>query len=98
MAARIADLEGGVGALLTASGQAANLFACLNICSAGDHIVSAGNIYGGGSGGDSSTAKERGAGGGGSSYVNTTRLTEVSKTAGAWEGDGKASFTYIMQE
>jgi len=47
VAARIADLEGGVGALLTASGQAANLFACLNICSAGDHIVSAGNIYGG---------------------------------------------------
>jgi O-acetylhomoserine (thiol)-lyase len=47
VAARIADVEGGVGALLTASGQAANLFACLNICSAGDHIVSAGNIYGG---------------------------------------------------
>ena len=46
-AAKIADLEGGVGAMLTASGQAANLFACLNICSAGDHIVSAGNIYGG---------------------------------------------------
>jgi len=47
VAARIADLEGGVGAMLTSSGQAANLFACLNICSAGDHIVSAGNIYGG---------------------------------------------------
>ena len=46
-AAKIADLEGGVGAMLTSSGQAANLFACLNICSAGDHIVSAGNIYGG---------------------------------------------------
>ena len=46
-AAQIADLEGGVGAVLTSSGQAANLFACLNICSAGDHIVSAGNIYGG---------------------------------------------------
>lgn len=47
VAAKIADLEGGVGAVLTASGQAANLFACLNICTAGDHIVSAGNIYGG---------------------------------------------------
>ena len=47
VAAKIADLEGGVGAMLTSSGQAANLFACLNICQAGDHIVSAGNIYGG---------------------------------------------------
>ena len=46
-AAQIAELEGGVAAMLTSSGQAANLFACLNICSAGDHIVSAGNIYGG---------------------------------------------------
>lgn len=47
VAAKIADLEGGVGAMLTASGQAANLFACLNICCAGDHVVSATNIYGG---------------------------------------------------
>ena len=47
VAAKIADLEGGIGAVLTSSGQAANLFACLNICTAGDHIVSAGNIYGG---------------------------------------------------
>ncbi|MBR1573464.1 MAG: O-acetylhomoserine aminocarboxypropyltransferase/cysteine synthase [Bacteroidales bacterium] len=47
VAARIADLEGGVGAVLTSSGQAANMFAVLNICRAGDHIVSANNIYGG---------------------------------------------------
>ena len=47
VAARIAALEGGVGAVLTSSGQAANLFACLNICKAGDHIVSLNNIYGG---------------------------------------------------
>ena len=47
VAARIADLEGGIGAILTSSGQTANLFACLNICNAGDHIVSLGNIYGG---------------------------------------------------
>lgn len=46
-AAQINDLEGGVGAILTSSGQAANLFACLNICRAGDHIVAANNIYGG---------------------------------------------------
>ena len=47
VAARINALEGGVGAILTSSGQAANLFACLNICQAGDHIVSLNNIYGG---------------------------------------------------
>ena len=47
VAARIAALEGGVAAMLTSSGQAANLFACLNICQAGDHIISANNIYGG---------------------------------------------------
>ena len=47
VAAQLNDLEGGVGAILTSSGQAANLFACLNICKAGDHIVAANNIYGG---------------------------------------------------
>ena len=47
VAAKIANLEGGVAAMLTSSGQAANLIACLNLCQAGDHIVSAGNIYGG---------------------------------------------------
>ena len=47
VAARIAALEGGVGGVLTSSGQAANLFACLNICRAGDHIISINNIYGG---------------------------------------------------
>ncbi len=47
VAAQINDLEGGVGAILTSSGQAANLFACLNIATAGDHIVAANNIYGG---------------------------------------------------
>ena len=44
---KIATLEGGVGALCTASGQAANMLAVLNIASAGDHIVSSSNIYGG---------------------------------------------------
>lgn len=47
VAARIAALEGGVAAMLTSSGQAANFFACVNICEAGGHIVAAGNIYGG---------------------------------------------------
>ncbi|MDE6778208.1 MAG: O-acetylhomoserine aminocarboxypropyltransferase/cysteine synthase [Alistipes sp.] len=47
VAAKIAALEGGVGAILTSSGQAASFYAVLNICSAGDHIVSATNIYGG---------------------------------------------------
>ena len=47
VAAQIATLEGGVAAMLTSSGQAANFFACFNICQAGDHIVSASSIYGG---------------------------------------------------
>lgn len=47
VAAQINTLEGGVGAVLTSSGQAANLFACLNICRSGDHIIAANNIYGG---------------------------------------------------
>ncbi len=44
---RIAALEGGVAALLLASGQAASTFAVLNIANAGDHIVSSSSIYGG---------------------------------------------------
>ena len=47
VAAQLNDLEGGVGAILTSSGQAANLFAVLNVASAGDHIIAANNIYGG---------------------------------------------------
>lgn len=44
---KIAALEGGVGALLTASGQAASLMSVLNICTAGQHVVSSSAIYGG---------------------------------------------------
>lgn len=44
---KIADLEGGVGALCTASGQAASLFSIINILSAGDHMISSSAIYGG---------------------------------------------------
>ena len=44
---KIAALEGGVGAMLTSSGQAANLFAVLNLTSAGQNIVSCAAIYGG---------------------------------------------------
>lgn len=44
---KIADLEGGVGAMCTTSGQAANLLAILNICSAGDSFISTTQIYGG---------------------------------------------------
>ena len=44
---KIAALEGGVAALLTSSGQAASLFAILNLCRAGDHVVSTVAIYGG---------------------------------------------------
>lgn len=47
VARKIATLEGGVGAVLTSSGQAANFFAVFNICEAGDHIVTSNEIYGG---------------------------------------------------
>ena len=47
VASKIAELEGGVGAMLTSSGQAANFYAILNICEEGDHIVSSAPIYGG---------------------------------------------------
>lgn len=45
--AKIADLEGGVSAMLTSSGQAATFLAVFNICSAGQNFVSLNNIYGG---------------------------------------------------
>lgn len=44
---RIASLEGGVGALLVASGQAAETLAILNIAEVGDHVVSSPSLYGG---------------------------------------------------
>ena len=47
VAAKIAELEGGVAASLTSSGQAANFYAVFNICEAGDHVVAASTIYGG---------------------------------------------------
>lgn len=47
VAEKICQLEGGVAAMLTSSGQAANFYAVFNICSAGDHVISAATIYGG---------------------------------------------------
>ena len=47
VADKIAKLEGGVGAMLTSSGQAANFYAIFNICQAGDHFITANTIYGG---------------------------------------------------
>ena len=44
---RVAALEGGVGALATASGQSAEAFALLNLGQAGDHLVSSASLYGG---------------------------------------------------
>ena len=44
---KIAALEGGIGAVLTSSGQAANFYAVFNICEAGDHIITSNTIYGG---------------------------------------------------
>ena len=47
VAAKINDLEGGVGCVLTSSGQAANFYAIFNICQAGDHFITSNTIYGG---------------------------------------------------
>ena len=47
VAQKICDLEGGVAAMLTSSGQAATMLAVTNICEAGDHIICAAKIYGG---------------------------------------------------
>ena len=47
VAKKIAALEGGIGAVLTSSGQAANFYAVFNICEAGDHIITSNTIYGG---------------------------------------------------
>lgn len=47
VAQKICELEGGVAAMLTASGQAANQYAVFNICEAGDHVVMSATVYGG---------------------------------------------------
>lgn len=47
VAAKINELEGGVGCLLTSSGQAANFYAIFNICEAGGHVIASNSIYGG---------------------------------------------------
>ncbi len=47
VASKIAQLEGGIAAILTSSGQAASFYAIFNICESGDHVVSTSAIYGG---------------------------------------------------
>lgn len=47
VASKICAMEGGVAAMLTASGQAANFYAIFNICEAGDHFIASSAIYGG---------------------------------------------------
>ena len=47
VAAKICDMEGGVAAMLTSSGQAANFYAIVNIAEAGDHIICSSAVYGG---------------------------------------------------
>ena len=47
VAAKITELEGGVAGMLTSSGQAASFYSIFNICSAGEHFISTGAIYGG---------------------------------------------------
>ena len=47
VASKICELEGGVAAMLTASGQAANYFSVFNICESGDHVILSSTVYGG---------------------------------------------------
>ncbi|MBQ8003594.1 MAG: O-acetylhomoserine aminocarboxypropyltransferase/cysteine synthase [Oscillospiraceae bacterium] len=47
VAAKICAMEGGVAAMLTSSGQAANFYAIFNICECGDHFIASSSIYGG---------------------------------------------------
>ncbi len=47
VAEKICELEGGVAAMLTSSGQAANYYAVFNICEAGDHVIMSATVYGG---------------------------------------------------
>lgn len=47
VASKICDMEGGVAAMLTSSGQAANFYAIMNIAEAGDHIICSAAVYGG---------------------------------------------------
>lgn len=47
VAAKICELEGGVAAMLTSSGQAATYYSVFNICEAGDHVVLSSTVYGG---------------------------------------------------
>lgn len=47
VAKKITQLEGGIGGVLTSSGQAANFYAVFNVCQSGDHIVTSNEIYGG---------------------------------------------------
>lgn len=47
VAEKICELEGGVAAMLTSSGQAANYYAVFNICEVGDHVVLSSTVYGG---------------------------------------------------
>lgn len=47
VAQKICELEGGIAAMLTSSGQAANYYAVFNICEAGDHVIMSSAVYGG---------------------------------------------------
>lgn len=73
---RIAALEGGVAALATASGSAAITYAVQNIATAGDHIVSAGNLYGGTFNLFANTLREQGLS---TTFVDQTELSNFEK-------------------
>ncbi len=92
VAAKICELEGGVGAMLTSSGQAANFLAVFNICGAGDHIVSASTIYGGTSNLFTVTLKKLGIE---VTLVDTENITE-EQLAAAFRPNTKALFAETL--
>jgi O-acetylhomoserine (thiol)-lyase len=73
---RMAVLEGGVGALATASGSASITYAIQNIAKAGDHLVSASNLYGGTYNLFENTLKEQGLS---VTFVNPSQLDDFEK-------------------
>ena len=91
VAAKICELEGGVAAMLTSSGQAATFFSLFNILGAGDHIVASSAIYGGSFNLIAVTMKRMG--------IDTTFVTPDStedELAAAFQPNTKAVFAETL--
>ena len=88
---KIASLEGGVGALLTSSGQAAVLYSILNLCRAGDHVVSTASIYGGSFNLFSTTFKRMGV-----EFTFVNQNDDASAIAAAFRPNTKALYAEAL--